>query len=185
MALSATDLYLKYKEDHDLDYSRIDAGGKGDPLDVHQFHLTRSVEESKAINNVPTPCIIVSASGMASGGRVLHHLARRLPDARNAVILAGFQAQGTRGRALQEGAKMLNIFGQQVAVGAEIVELGQFSAHAGKSELLRWLSGLPAPPKQTYLTHGEPQAAQALQAAIQEKFKWKAAVARYLDTVDL
>ncbi len=185
MALSATDLYLKYKEDHDLDYSHIDAGGKGDPLDVHQFHLTRSVEESKAINNVKTPCIIVSASGMAAGGRVLHHLAQRLPDARNAVILAGFQAQGTRGRALQEGAKMLNIFGQQIPVAAEIVELGQFSAHAGKSELLRWLSGLPAPPKQTYLTHGEPQAAQALQTAIVEKFHWKAAVARYLDTVDL
>jgi metallo-beta-lactamase family protein len=185
MALSATDLYLKYKDDHDLDYSRIEAGGKGDPLDVHEFHLTRSVEESKAINNVKTPCIIISASGMASGGRVLHHLAQRLPDARNAVILGGFQAQGTRGRALQEGAKMLNIFGQQVAVCAEIVELGQFSAHAGKSELLRWLSGLPAPPKQTYLTHGEPQAAQALQSAIQEKFKWKASVARYLDTVDL
>src|SRR5580704_15180978 len=185
LALSATDLYLKYNEDHDLDYSREQSGGKGDPLDVHEFHLTRSVEESKAINNVKTPCIIVSASGMAAGGRVLHHLARRLPDARNAVILAGFQAQGTRGRALQEGAKMLNIFGQQIPVAAEIVELGQFSAHAGKSELLRWLSGLPAPPKQTYLTHGEPQAAQALQAAIVEKFHWKAAVARYLDTVDL
>lgn len=185
MALSATDLYLKYKEDHDLDYSRIEAGGKGDPLDVHEFHLTRSVEESKAINNVKTPCIIVSASGMASGGRVLHHLAQRLPDARNAVILAGFQAQGTRGRALQEGAKMLNIFGQPIQVAAEIVELGQFSAHAGKSELLRWLGGLPAAPKQTYLTHGEPQAAQALQAAIVEKLQWKAAVARYLDTVDL
>jgi metallo-beta-lactamase family protein len=185
MALSATDLYLKYKEDHDLDYSRLEAGGKGDPLDVHEFHLTRSVEESKAINNVKTPCIIVSASGMAAGGRVLHHLAHRLPDSRNAVILGGFQAQGTRGRALQEGAKTLNIFGQQIPVAAEIVELGQFSAHAGKSELLRWLSGLPAPPKQTYLTHGEPQAAQALQAAIQEKFQWKAAVARYLDTVDL
>ena len=185
MALSATDLYLKYKEDHDLEYSREDSGGKGDPLDVHEFHLTRSVEESKAINNVKTPCIIISASGMVSGGRVLHHLAQRLPDARNAVILAGFQAVGTRGRALQEGAKMLSLFGQQVPVRAEIVEMGQFSAHAGKSELLRWLSGLPAPPKQTYLTHGEPQAAQSLQASIQEKFKWKAAVARYLDTVDL
>lgn len=185
MALSATDLYLKYKEDHDLEYSREDGDGKGDPLDVHEFHLTRSVEESKAINNVKTPCIIISASGMVSGGRVLHHLAQRLPDARNAVILAGFQAVGTRGRALQEGAKMLSLFGQQVPVCAEIVELGQFSAHAGKSELLRWLTGLPVPPKQTYLTHGEPEAAQALQAAIQEKFKWKAAVARYLDTVDL
>jgi metallo-beta-lactamase family protein len=185
MALSATDLYLKYKAEHDLDYARLDSGGKGDPLDVHEFHLARSVEESKAINNVKTPCIIISASGMAAGGRVLHHLALRLPDARNAVILAGFQAQGTRGRALQEGAKMLNIFGQQVAVRAETVEMGQLSAHAGKSELLRWLGGLPAAPKQTYLAHGEPQAAQALQVAIQEKFKWKAAVARYLDTVDL
>ena len=185
MALSATDLYLKYRAEHDLDFSREDGGGKGDPLDVHEFHLTRSVEESKAINNVKTPCIIVSASGMAAGGRVLHHLAQRLPDGRNAVLLAGFQAQGTRGRALQEGAKMLNIFGQQVAVNAEIIELGQFSAHAGKSELLRWLSALPAPPRQTYLTHGEPQAAQALQAAIQYKLGWRASVARYLDTVDL
>ncbi|MGB6960828.1 MAG: MBL fold metallo-hydrolase [Candidatus Acidiferrum sp.] len=185
MALSATDLYLKYKEDHDLDYSRIEAGGKGDPLDVHEFHLTRSVEESKAINNVKTPCIIVSASGMASGGRVLHHLAQRLPDARNAVILGGFQAQGTRGRALEEGAKTLSLYGQHVPVRAEIIQMGQFSAHAGKSELLRWLSDLPAPPKQIYLTHGEPQAAQALQGAIREKFQWKVDVARYLDTVDL
>jgi metallo-beta-lactamase family protein len=186
MALSATDLYLKYKEDHDLAFAREEGtDGKGDPLDVHEFHLTREAEESKAINKVKTPCIIISASGMASGGRVLHHLALRLPDARNAVILAGFQAEGTRGRALQEGAKSLNIFGQVVPVSAEIVEMGQFSAHAGKSELLRWLTALPSPPKQTYLTHGEPQAAQALQAAIQEKLKWKAAVARYLDTVPL
>jgi metallo-beta-lactamase family protein len=184
MALSATDLYLKHKEDHDLDYVREEGSdGKGDPLNVHEFHLTRSVEESKAINNVKTPCIIISASGMISGGRVLHHLAQRLPDARNAVILAGFQAEGTRGRALQEGAKSLKLYGQDVAVCAEIVEMGQFSAHAGKSELLRWLTALPAPPKQTYLTHGEPVAAQALQAAIQQKFQWKAAVARYLDTV--
>jgi metallo-beta-lactamase family protein len=184
MALSATDLYLKHKEDHDLDYVREEgSGGKGDPLNVHQFHLTRSVEESKAINNVKTPCIIISASGMISGGRVQHHLAQRLSDARNAVILAGFQAEGTRGRALQEGAKSLRLYGQDITVGAEIVEMGQFSAHAGKSELLRWLTGLPAPPKQTYLTHGEPAAAQALQAAIQQKFQWKAAVARYLDTV--
>jgi metallo-beta-lactamase family protein len=184
MALSATDLYLKHKEDHDLEYVREEGSdGKGDPLNVHEFHLTRSAEESKAINKVKTPCIIISASGMVSGGRVLHHLVQRLPDARNAVILAGFQAEGTRGRALQEGAKSLNLYGQVVPVAAEIAEMGQFSAHAGKSELLRWLTALPAPPKQTYLTHGEPVAAQALQAAISEKFQWKAAVARYLDTV--
>jgi metallo-beta-lactamase family protein len=109
MALSATDLYVKYKEDHDLDFSRLESSGDGDPLNVHEFHLTRSSEESKAINSVKTPCIIVSASGMVSGGRVLHHLAQRLPDAKNAVVLAGFQAEGTRGRALQEGAKVLHL----------------------------------------------------------------------------
>jgi metallo-beta-lactamase family protein len=185
MALSATDLYVKHVEDHDLEFVRLDSAGKGDPLDVHQFHLTRTADESKQINNVKTPCIIVSASGMVTGGRVMHHLAQRLPDARNAVILAGFQAQGTRGRALQEGAKTIRLFGQDVPVNAEIVELGQLSAHAGKSELLRWLAALPAPPKQTYLTHGEPSAAQSLQSSIQEKFNWKVSVARYLDTVDL
>jgi metallo-beta-lactamase family protein len=180
-------LYVRHREDHDLAFTRAEggAGGKGDPLNVHQFHLTRTAEESKQINNVKTPCIIVSASGMISGGRVLHHLAQRLPDSRNAVILAGFQAQGTRGRAVLEGAKTLRLFGHDVGVNAEIIEMGQFSAHAGKSELLRWLGRLPAGPKQTYLTHGEPQAAQALQKAIQEKFQWKVAVARYLDTVDV
>jgi metallo-beta-lactamase family protein len=186
MAISATDLYIKHKEDHDLEFTREEGSdGKGDPLNVHEFHLTRSVEESKAINNVKTPCIIISASGMVSGGRVLHHLAQRLPDARNAVILAGFQAEGTRGRALQEGAKSLKLYGQDVPVLAEVIPMGQLSAHAGKSELLRWLAALPAPPRQSYLTHGEPAAAQALQAAIQQKFQWKAAVARYLDTVPI
>jgi metallo-beta-lactamase family protein len=187
MALSATDLYVRHREDHDVDFAKLEggSGGRGDPLNVHQFHLTRTAEESKQINNVKTPCIIVSASGMISGGRVLHHLAQRLSDSRNAVILAGFQAQGTRGRALLEGARTLRLFGQDVPVGAEIVEMGQFSAHAGRSELLRWLTALPSPPKQTYLTHGEPAAAQALQVAIQEKFDWKVAVARYLETVNV
>lgn len=185
MALSATDLYVKYKEDHDLDFTRLETSGDQDPLNVHEFHLTRSVEESKAINNIKTPAIIISASGMVTGGRVMHHLAQRLPDPKNAVILAGFQAEGTRGRALQEGAKLLHLFGQAVPVNAEILTMGQFSAHAGKSELLRWLGGMASPPKKTYLTHGEPAAAQALEAAIKEKFHWNVAVARYLETVDL
>ncbi len=184
MALSATDLYLKHKEDHDLQFTRDEQNG-GDPLNVKGFHLARTVQESKSINNVKTPCIIISASGMITGGRVLHHLAQRLSDARNAVILGGFQAEGTRGRALQDGAKTLNIHGQVVQVKAEIVEMGQFSAHAGKSELLRWLGALQTQPKQVYLTHGEPEAAQSLQKAIVEKFNWKACVARYLETVEL
>jgi metallo-beta-lactamase family protein len=184
MALSATELYLKHKEDHDLEFARDERNG-GDPLNVHEFHLARSVEESKQINDVKTPCIIISASGMATGGRVLHHLAHRLGDARNCVILGGFQAEGTRGRALQEGAKSLSLFGQVVPVRAEIVEMGQFSAHAGRSELLRWMTGLQVPPKQVYLTHGEPQAAQSLQQAVTTNFRWKTSVARYLDTVEV
>jgi metallo-beta-lactamase family protein len=184
MALSATDLYLKYKEDHDTQFAR-DEQNDGNPLSVHEFHLARNVEDSKQINNVKTPCIIISASGMVTGGRVLHHLALRLGDARNCVILGGFQAEGTRGRALEEGAKTLNLLGKSVPVMAEIVEMGQFSAHAGRSELLRWLTGLQAPPKQLYLTHGEPAAAQSLQQAIVQNFRWKASVARYLDTVEI
>src|SRR5215475_5912645 len=185
MALSATDLYVRHTEDHDLDMSRLDNSGDHDPLNVHEFHLTRTVDDSKKINDVKTPCIIISASGMETGGRVLHHLANRLPDAKNCIILGGFQAEGTRGRALQEGAKSLSLYGQNVPVLAEIVEMGQFSAHAGKSELLRWLTGLQVPPKQVYLTHGEPEAAQALQQAINTNFKWPASVARYLDTVSI
>jgi len=184
MALSATDLYLKHKEDHDLVFAREEQNG-GDPLNVHEFHLARSVEDSKKINDVKTPCIIISASGMVTGGRVLHHLANRLGDPRNGVIVGGFQAEGTRGRALQEGAKTLSLFGHVVPVCAEIAEMGQFSAHAGKSELMRWMTGLQVPPKQVYMTHGEPQAAQSLQQAVAEKFRWKAAVARYLDAVEI
>jgi metallo-beta-lactamase family protein len=182
MALSATDLYLKHKEDHDLQFARDEQNG-GDPLNVHEFHLARSVEDSKKINDVKTPCIIISASGMVTGGRVLHHLAHRLGDARNCVILGGFQAEGTRGRALQEGAKSLILFGQAVPVLAEIVDMGQFSAHAGKSELLRWMTGLQVPPRQVYLTHGEPEAAQSLQQAVTKSFQWRTSVARYLETV--
>jgi metallo-beta-lactamase family protein len=184
MALSATDLYLKHKEDHDLEFARDEQNG-GDPLNVHEFHLARSVEDSKKINDVKTPCIIISASGMVTGGRVLHHLAQRLGDARNCVILAGFQAEGTRGRALQEGAKTMNLFGQVVPVLAEIVDMGQFSAHAGKSELLRWMTGLQVPPKQVYLTHGEPDAAQALQQAVAKNFQWQTCVTRYLETIQI
>ena len=185
MALAATDLYVRHVEDHDPEMNRLDTTGDHDPLNMKEFHLTRTAEESKAINAVKTPCIIISASGMVSGGRVLHHLALRLPDPRNAVILPGFQAQGTRGRALLNGAKLLRLFGQEVPVNAEIIELGQFSAHAGKDELLRWLKALQTAPKQTWLTHGESDALLSLQKAIQGELHWNVAVARYLDTVEL
>jgi metallo-beta-lactamase family protein len=183
MAISVTGLYIRHHEDHDLIYTRDEV--RGNPLDAHTVRYTRSVEDSKKINEIKTPAIIISASGMATGGRVLHHLMQRAPDARNAILLAGFQAEGTRGRSLEEGAKTLRIQGQDVPVAAEVMNLRQFSAHAGKGELLRWLSGMPAPPRQTYLVHGEPAASASLKAAIEAQFKWKVSLPQYLQTVGL
>jgi metallo-beta-lactamase family protein len=183
MAVSVTDLYQRYKTEFDLEFQR--AAQNGDPLNCHEFHLTRSVEESKQINKLNTPCIIISASGMATGGRILHHLARRMPDSRNAVLLAGFQAEGTRGRALADGAKTLRIHGEDVPVKAEVIQMHQFSGHAGRSELLRWMGGMPEAPKQVYMVHGEPAAAEALQMAVREQFKWPVTVAQYQQVVKL
>ena len=165
MAISVTGLYLRHHEDHVLTFTQEE--NNGDPLDAHTVHYMRTVEDSKKINDVKTPAIIISASGMATGGRVLHHIAQRAPDPRNVILLAGFQAEGTRGRALEEGAKTLRIHGEDVPIAAEVINLRQFSAHAGKSELMRWLTGLPAPPRQTYLVHGEPAASAALKNAIE------------------
>jgi metallo-beta-lactamase family protein len=183
MAIDVTSIYLRHHEDHDVKFTAAEA--LGNPFDGHALHIMRSVEESKQINNVHTPAIIISASGMATGGRVMHHLAQRLPDARNCVLLAGYQGEGTGGRLLQDGAKFLTIHGQSVPVRAEVLNLHQFSAHAGQSELLRWLSGLPAPPRKLFLTHGEPQASVALQSAVKSKFGWSATLPKYLESVDL
>jgi metallo-beta-lactamase family protein len=183
MAITATQLYLAHHEDHSLEFTREEQNN-GDPLDTHDVRMTRSVEESKRINDVPC-CLILSASGMATGGRVLHHLARRLPDARNAVLLAGFQAAGSRGRLLAEGARTVKIHGEYVPVRAEIVALHQLSAHAGQSELLRWLNGLQAPPKQTFLVHGEPPGLNALASLVRERKDWPVEIARYAQTVEL
>jgi metallo-beta-lactamase family protein len=185
MAISVTDIYARHHEDHDLDFTNFEQQGDRDPLNLREAHMTRSVEDSKKINDVTSPCIIISASGMATGGRVLHHIAQRAPDPRNMILLAGFQAEGTRGRALEQGAKTLRMYGEDVPVAAEVVNLRQFSAHAGKSELMRWLTGLPAPPRQTYLVHGEPAASAALKFTIESNFRWRVSLPAYLQTVDL
>jgi metallo-beta-lactamase family protein len=183
MAARVTDLYLSHKDSHDLEYQR-DAASQ--PLKTAQIHVTRSVEESKQINKANFPCVIISASGMATGGRILHHLARRLPDSRNAILLAGYQAEGTRGRALLEGARTLRIHGEDVPVKAEIVHLTQFSAHAGRSELLRWLDGLPQPPKKTFLVHGEPDAMQSFASALRDHRRWPSvSLPEYQQSFDL
>jgi len=181
MAINVTEMYVRHRTDHDLRQQSSD-----DPLSVKNVHLTRTVEDSKKINDVVSPCIIISASGMITGGRVLHHLAKRLPDSRSAVLLVGYQAEGSGGRALQNGAKFLSIHGEQVPVRAEVVELGQLSAHAGKSELLRWVSGFQAAPKQTFMIHGEPSGLTALRDAIVAQHRWpNVTIPDYLQSFDL
>jgi len=180
MAISVTDMYARHRGDHDLKPQT-----SPDPLNVKEVHLTRTVEDSKKINDVVSPCIIISASGMITGGRILHHLAQRLPDSRNAVLLVGYQAEGSGGRALQDGAKFLRLYGEQVPVRAEVVDIGQLSAHAGKSELLRWLSGFQAPPRQTFMIHGEPSGLNGLRDAITSQYHWPVTIPAYLQTFDL
>jgi metallo-beta-lactamase family protein len=185
MAINVTGLYASHTEDHDLNFTKEELEGNHDPLNMREVHMTRTVEESKKINDVVSPCIIISASGMATGGRILHHLARRLPDSRSAVLLVGYQAEASRGRALQDGAKYVRIHGEEVPVRAEVVNIGQLSAHAGKSELLRWLSGFQSAPRQTFLVHGEPVALQALRDAITAQFRWPVTIPAYRQSFDL
>jgi metallo-beta-lactamase family protein len=185
MAISVTGFYNRHPEDHRAEFAAAEQTGDRDPLNLKHVHLTRTVEESKAINDVAAPCIIISASGMVTGGRVLHHLAKRLPDSRSAVLLVGYQAEGTGGRALQDGAKFLSIHGVQVPVRAQVVTIGQLSAHAGKSELLRWLSGFKAAPKQTFLVHGEPVALESLRVAVTNQLHWPVTVPAYRQSFEL
>jgi metallo-beta-lactamase family protein len=185
MAINVTGIYVKHKEDHDADFVQQEEQGNRDPLNVQNVHMTRAVEDSKKINDVAGPCIIISASGMANGGRILHHLAHRLPDSRSAVLLVGYEAEGTGGRALADGAQYLRVHGQEVPVRAEIVKIDQLSAHAGRSELLRWLSGIKVPPRQTFLVHGEPNALESFHGAVTSKFNWPVTVPEYLQSFDL
>ena len=184
MAINVTDLYVRHKEDHSLKFAREEQTGNHDPLNTHEVHMTRTVEDSKAINNINTPCIILSASGMCTGGRILHHLVRRLPDSRNAIILAGYQGEGTLGRHLLEGAKVARIYGDEIPVRAEITEVSQFSAHGDRGEIIRWLSGFTAPPKQLYLVHGDPPAAQAFRGTVQQQLHWAVTIPANMDSFD-
>ena len=162
----------------DIDAGRVlEVGGR-----VHQ---ASSREESQAIDALSSASIVISASGMASGGRVLHHLVRRLPDARNTVILAGYQAEGTRGRSIADGASVVKLLGKYVPVRAEVVTIDAFSVHADSDELIAWMRRVPRPPEATYVVHGEPGSASGLRARIQADLGWVAAVPRWKETVRL
>jgi len=144
-----------------------------------------TVEASKDLNRRKGPMIIVSASGMVTGGRVLHHLIAFAPDPRNAIVLSGFQAGGTRGAALAGGARSIRIFGQDIPIGAEVVQLASASAHADADELIAWLRSAPQRPREVFVTHGEPDAADALRVRIERGLGWRARTPDYGEEVDL
>jgi metallo-beta-lactamase family protein len=148
-------------------------------------HYVRGVEESKALTANPVPKIIISASGMATGGRVLHHLKRYAPDPKSTILFAGFQAGGTRGAAMVAGAQSIKIHGEYVPVRAQVSNLDMLSAHADVDEIMRWLRGFKAAPRTTFVTHGEPAAADALRHRIEEQLGWQCLVPDHAQKVEL
>jgi len=183
MALDATPIYLAHRADHDDEMARLFASGV-EPLRPARLTFARSPAQSKALNEVRGPCVIVSASGMATGGRVLHHLKHRLPDPRTTVLLVGFQAAGTRGWSLQNGSTTVRIHGEDVPVKARVASIAGFSAHADEEEIRRWLGTFPFPPRRTFLVHGEPPALAAARARL-EAWGWAAHVPAHLERVEL
>jgi len=178
MAADVTAIYHAHAGDHRLDAQQCRRM-------CQAARVVNTVEESRKLNDLRFPAVIVSASGMATGGRVVHHLKAFAPDRRNTILLAGYQAAGTRGAALAAGAREVKIHGEHVPVRAEVVSLGSLSAHADRGELLRWIGRSPRPPQRVFVTHGEPVAADSLRQAIEEQYGWPCTVPEHLQAVAL
>lgn len=178
MAISATALFTRHARDHRLSEAEC-ADAWDDVIYV------RDVEASKRLDAEPVPKIIISASGMVTGGRILHRLKKYAPDHRSTIVMAGYQAGGTRGAKLLAGAETIKIHGQQVPVRAEVVSLDMLSAHADQHELLRWLGGFEAPPQQCFVVHGEADSADQFRLQITEQLGWKARVPEHRERVEL
>lgn len=178
MARDATAIYHRHREDHRLSAQECQAM-------CHAATIVNTVDESKQLDARNTPKVIISASGMATGGRVLHHIKAFADDPRNTILFAGFQAGGTRGAALVEGADAVRIHGQQVRVRAQVAYIGNLSAHADSNELLAWMSNQAKPPRRTFVTHGEPAASEALRLKIKHELGWECLVPEHLQEVRL
>lgn len=178
MAVDATNIYHRHRSEHRLTEEECRAMCKA-------ARFVNSVEESKALNSKNGPMIIISASGMATGGRVLHHLKAFAPDPRNTILFSGFQSGGTRGAVIAGGAESVKIHGEYIPIRAEVETLSNFSAHADYAETLDWLEGFANPPRRTFITHGEPAATDALRRSIEEKLQWQCYVPDYLEHASL
>jgi len=184
LAIKAVEIFLKHTEEYS-DATKQLISRYGSPLKWQGLTFAQTAEESKKINDYKSPCIIVSSSGMVTGGRIQHHLVQRLPDPKNTVIFIGFQAPGTRGFTIKSGAPEVKIFGQMVPIRAQVAALEQFSDHADTPELLEWLHTFQSKPKTTYLVHGEPDAAGQLRDAMTKELGWNVQIAQWMGKVDI
>ena len=185
MAAAATAAYSNRKEEHDEEYASI-LNRKRHPLRTNSMITATSREESKKLNNATGARVIVSASGMMTGGRVLHHALRMVPDPEATIVFVGYQAAGTIGRRILDGEPEVKIMKQWVPVRCRIAKIGGFSAHADWKEVLRWLEGMQTHvPRRTFLTHGEPEAATAMAGHIKERFGWEVHVPQYGERFEL
>ncbi|TFV94448.1 MBL fold metallo-hydrolase [Algoriphagus kandeliae] len=183
MGINATELYMKFKSDHRL--AAVLEEDEAHPFDFPQLKYFKKQEESKSLNEYRGNAIIISASGMATGGRVLHHLYHHLPNERNGIIFVGYQAEGTRGRRLVEGEKFVTIYGQQVPVNAKIYQMENLSAHADQEELMEWAEGFCEKPKMTFVIHGEEESSEELAMKLKNELGWNTIIPNYLESVML
>lgn len=178
MAVNATEIYHRHRDDYRLTREECEAM-------CSAARIVTSVEESIALNEKNVPMVIIAASGMATGGRVLHHLEAFASDPRNTILFAGFQAGGTRGASMVAGVDSIKIYGKYIPLRAQVMQIDNLSAHADANEILSWLSHFSKPPKKTFITHGEPAAADALRRRIVETYHWDCDVPEYLDSMEL
>jgi len=184
MAIKAVQVFLKHTEEYSDDTRNL-IQQYGSPLNWPGFTFASTPEESKKINQVQSPSIIISSSGMVTGGRIMHHLAQRLPDPRNLILFIGFQAPGTRGFTIKSKAPQVKLFGDSVPIRAQVAALEQFSDHADPPELLEWLHTFRNQPGVTYLVHGEPDASGQLRDVMKKDLGWNVQVAQYLEKVEV
>lgn len=184
MATDAVEIYCRYGDEHNLRVDLLKDGAQC-PILTRRTHFVRTREESKELNRHAGPAIIISASGMATGGRVLHHLKHRLPDPRNLILLAGFQAIGTRGRALLDGVREVKMHGELVPVRAKVASVRGLSAHGDADDLIRWLRTAKTKPKAVHLVHGEPEAIRAMAERVRGELGMNVHAPQYLEKTTL
>ncbi|WDI40913.1 MBL fold metallo-hydrolase RNA specificity domain-containing protein [Bremerella sp. P1] len=182
MAVDATEIFRDFADDHDLSEGRL--SGPDSVLNGANVHMVRSSKESRELNKLKGPAVIIASSGMMTGGRILFHLRQRLPWPQNTLLAGGFMAAGTLGRRIQEGEKTVRIHKKDVPVNAHLASISGLSGHAGQSELLQWVSGLPKP-KLVFLTHGEPESASVLSGLMRRRFGFRTLIPRMGESFEL